>query len=172
MFPLPNPLHPAVVHFPIVLLLIGTGAAVVSVAVHRWHLAWISAVLLAMGAVGAWVAVETGEEARELVGVLSREALALIDSHQEWAERTELAAFVAALFAVLTAALESAALLCQPPGWERFRWLFRPATHSALRTLTTLAALLACFFVYQTARRGGEAVYEHGVGVTAAVHGN
>jgi len=35
MFQLPDPLHPAIVHFPIVLLLIGAAGAVVSVFTER-----------------------------------------------------------------------------------------------------------------------------------------
>jgi hypothetical protein len=31
--------------------------------------------------------------------------------------------------------------------------------------LAASVALTACFFVYQTARRGGELVYVHGVGM-------
>ena len=36
------------------------------------------------------------------------------------------------------------------------------------RVLTASVALTARFFVYQTARRGGELVYAHGVGVKSA----
>jgi uncharacterized membrane protein len=69
MFSIPNPLHPAIVHFPIVLLLIGAAVAMVSVFVSRWHLAWVAAALLGLGVVGSFFAVKTGDSAKESVGV-------------------------------------------------------------------------------------------------------
>ncbi|MDD5198541.1 MAG: hypothetical protein PHC88_01955 [Terrimicrobiaceae bacterium] len=56
MFPLPNPLHPAIVHFPIVLILFGTVVAVTAVFLRRWFLPWVAADLLVCGAAGALAA--------------------------------------------------------------------------------------------------------------------
>jgi uncharacterized membrane protein len=67
MFSIPNPLHPAVVHFTIVLLLIGAAVAV-CVFVSGWHLAWVAAALLALGAAGSFFAVKTGDSAKESFG--------------------------------------------------------------------------------------------------------
>jgi hypothetical protein len=39
MIPIPSPLHPAIVHFPIVLILLG--AVGVAVFIRRWHLPWL-----------------------------------------------------------------------------------------------------------------------------------
>jgi len=175
MFPIPSPLHPAVVHFPIVLLLIGAGVAVVSVFIKRWHLPWIAASLLAIGAIGAFVAVETGEAAQEIVGDLVADTEQLLDSHQEWAERTEIVAAITAVLAVLTAALGEWVARLNAHEVENAenkgapstiaRWAFRPTVSYAARMITAAAALVSCFFVYQTARRGGELVYDHGVGI-------
>ncbi len=159
---LPDPLHPAVVHFPIVLLLVGAGVMVVAVFLRRWNLDWIAAVLLLMGAAGAWVAVETGEASRELLGRLSGDVLGLIDSHQEWGEKTGVVATIAAMLAVFAAVTRSLKGWAQPFG----RGL-SPALQHGLRVVAAISALIACYFVYQTARRGGEAVYGHGVGVNA-----
>lgn len=162
MFSLPDPLHPAVVHFPIVLLLIGAGVAVISIFVNRWNLTWISAALLIMGAVGAFIAVETGEESREILGKLVGDTQQLVDDHQEWAERTEIAAGISATLAVLAAV----GSITAPFGKMKiFCCLSRPTIHYALRSLTAAMALISCFVVYQTARRGGELVYDYGVGV-------
>ncbi len=163
-FSLPDPLHPAVIHFPIVLLLLGAAVAVVSVFVHRWHLPWLAAALLVMGAAGALVAVETGEESRETLGKLASQIQPLVDDHEEWAERTEIAAAIAAILALLAAA-GSMTIRLPSAAVRIFGWLFRPAVHQTLRIPTAAMALLSCFFVYQTARRGGEMVYEHAVGV-------
>lgn len=178
MFPLPSPLHPAVVHFPIVLLLLGAAVAVVSIFVNRWHLTWISASLLVMGALGAFVAVETGEMAQEIVGQLAASSEDLLDSHQEWAERTEMTAGITAAIAIFSAALGVYSVRLNTRKVESMgnnpsvssitRLVSRPAIPSAARAITAVAALLSCFFVYQTARRGGELVYEHGVGVNVA----
>ncbi|XHR29272.1 MAG: DUF2231 domain-containing protein [Chthoniobacteraceae bacterium] len=161
---LPDPLHPAVVHFPIVLLLVGAGVMVVAVFLRRWNLDWIAAVLLLMGAAGAWAAVETGEASRELLGRLSGEALGLIDSHQEWGQKTGVVAIIAAMLAVLAALTRSI-----PKAWARpFGGGMSPAMQHGFRVIAAIAALVSCYFVYQTARRGGEAVYGHGVGVNAS----
>ena len=168
MLSLPDPLHPAVVHFPIVLLLIGAGVAVISAFVNRWNLTWISAALLVMGAMGTFVAVETGEESREILGKLVGDTQQLVDDHQEWAERTEIAAAITAMLAVLAAAGSIAARFTAGR-MKLFAWFCRPTIHYSLRSLTAAAALLSCFCVYQTARRGGALVYDHGVGVNVAV---
>src|SRR5512143_3084125 len=69
---LPDPLHPAVVHFPIVfmiLLPLVAAAAVWGIARGRAvRLTWAAPVALAVAlAVSSWVAVETGEQQEERV---------------------------------------------------------------------------------------------------------
>jgi uncharacterized membrane protein len=173
MFSMPNPLHPAIVHFRIVLLLIGAAVAVMSVFVHRWHLAWVAAALLTLGAVGSFFAVKTGDSAQESVGKLPPAAEALVDAHEKCAERTEIVGAVAAALAI------GAAVLGSLPAWSRRQkrpagnnlirskagWITPAGLALTARVLTASIALTACFFVYETARRGGELVYAHGVGV-------
>jgi hypothetical protein len=86
---LPNPLHPAIVHFPIVLaFLLPLVAAVAVWRIHRGanhRRAWI-APLIAAGvlAVSAWAAVETGEDQDERVErVVASKPLS---AHEEMAE--------------------------------------------------------------------------------------
>lgn len=167
MFSLPDPLHPAVVHFPIVLLLIGAGIAVVSAFVNHRYIAWTAAALLVAGSIGAIVAVETGEDSREIAGKLVGDAGKIVDDHQEWAERTEIVAGISAILAVM-AAIGSLSPRMLPPRTKIFGWLFRPKIRYTVRTLTAGMALLSCIFVYQTARRGGELVYKYGVGINLA----
>ena len=85
MIPLPSPLHPAVVHFPIVLILVGMVCAVVAVFVRRWHLPLLAALVLSAGALGSVAAVVTGE-------------------HEEWGERTRNVALLSAMLGVAAAA--------------------------------------------------------------------
>lgn len=84
MVPFPNPLHPAVVHFPIALILLGTAVAVLSVLVRRWHLPLFAAILLSLGALGALVAVATGENDEEKVEHAVPSAESVLEDHEEW----------------------------------------------------------------------------------------
>jgi uncharacterized membrane protein len=60
MFSLPSPLHPALVHFPIALILFGAVVAVAAVFIGRRVLPPLSAGLLAAAALGAVAAAWTG----------------------------------------------------------------------------------------------------------------
>jgi uncharacterized membrane protein len=176
MFSIPNPLHPAVVHFPIVLLLLGAAVAVAGVFVNRWHLAWVAAGLLGLGAVGCFFAVKSGDAAKESAGEPSPTVEALVDAHEKWAERTEIVGAVAAALAI------GAAVLGAVPASRRRKerptekgalhsnagWITPGSLALTARVLTAGVALMACFFVYETARRGGELAYGHGVGVKSA----
>jgi uncharacterized membrane protein len=100
---LPNPLHPAVVHFPIVLAILAPlVAAGALLAIRRgtnvrrtWSLV---AALLAALAASAWVSLETGEEQEERVE--SAVVRAPLHAHAESAE-----AFVVMSAGVLAIAL-------------------------------------------------------------------
>ena len=100
MIPIPSPLHPALVHFPIVLILLGTVVAVASIFLRRWHLPLIAATLLAFGAVGAIAAAWTGGKEEELAGELSARADQVLEQHEEWGERTRNLSIIAALLAI------------------------------------------------------------------------
>lgn len=166
MFSLPDPLHPAVVHFPIVLLLIGAAVAVAAVFLNRWHLPWTAAALLVLGATGAIVAVQTGESAQEVVGELPPAVEQILDEHEEWAERTELVAGIAGGLALAAVALGAFAARRGEDTAAGSGPLRKLAF--GMRTLTAAVALVACFFVYETAHRGGKLVYEHGVGIKSS----
>lgn len=152
---LPDPLHPAIVHFPIVLLLLGAPLAVVSVFLTRWHLPLLTAAVLVLGGAGAFVATWTGGEAAELAGELPGSGEKVLDEHEEWGERARNAGIVAAVLAVAAAALVS-----------------KPVAGRSVGAVAALAAIAAAFSVAQAGHYGGQVVYKHGVGVnTAAVGG-
>lgn len=149
---IPDPLHPAIVHFPIVLILLGSAVAVGAAVWRKHHLPLIAGVLLALGAIGAWVGVETGESDGGLVESGAPQAESLLDEHEDWAKRTLAASATAATLAILSLAL------------VRF-----PRAARATAVLTALAAIGASYAVYETGHRGGALVFKHGAGVGSAV---
>ena len=97
---IPDPLHPAVVHFPIVLIVLGTVAALVAVFRRGGHLPRFAALLLVLGALGAWVALETGEDDGGLLEKGGPQLESLVDAHILWAKWTLAATIVAAVLGV------------------------------------------------------------------------
>lgn len=144
----PEPLHPAVVHFPVVLLILGAPLAVAAVFLRRWHLPVIAAVVLSLGAVSAFVAVSTGEQDEDAAERAGQQAETVLDEHEEAAERTRSAAVVAAVVAVIAAGL--------------FRF---PRVARGVGVFAAVAACMAALGVAQTGHLGGRLVYEFGVGV-------
>jgi uncharacterized membrane protein len=151
MLSLPNPLHPALVHFPIVLILLGALVAVVAVVVRRGHLPWLAAGLLVLGAAGALVAAKTGGDAAELVGDLNATGEQVLDEHEEWGEFARNLALVAAALAIGAASV------------SKF-----PRTARVVASLAAVAALTASYGVAQAGHYGGRLVYKHGAGINTA----
>lgn len=145
---IPDPLHPAVVHFPIVLILLGTLASVVAVFWRKSHVPVLAAALLALGALGAWVAVQTGESDGGLVESTAPAVEQLVENHENWATRTLTFTIIAAFIAAGAASL--------------FRF---PRVARAVGVAAVLAAGVASWAVYETGHRGGALVYQHSVGV-------
>lgn len=148
---MPSPLHPALVHFPIVLILLGTFVALPAVFTPRWHLRWIAAILLALGAAGTGAALATGEEDGEAVEHVAG-VDAVLDLHEQWADRTLAFSIVAGVCALAAA---GATL-----HWPRL------ARGAGLASL--VVAVAATFSVVQTGHYGGQLVYRHGAGVNLA----
>jgi uncharacterized membrane protein len=142
---IPDPLHPAVVHFPIALAVLTPLAAVLAaLAIASGRLparAWAGVVVLyALLAGSGWLAVETGEREEERVERVVAERH--IEAHEESAERFLLLAGVGL-------ALAAAGLLAGRAGG-----IARAAAVTA-----SLAALAAAMVV---GSEGGELVYRHG----------
>ncbi len=148
---IPDPLHPAIIHFPVVLILLGTAAACAAVLWRKHYVPALAAGLLALGALGAWAAVETGESDGGLVEDTSPQIAALLDEHQQWAERTLALAALAAVAAAISLGL--------------FRF---PRAARATSVAAALIAATASYALYQTGHRGGALVFRHGIGVSLA----
>lgn len=144
---LPDPLHPAVVHFPIVLVFLVPIAAVLAVwAIRRGADArriWaIPLAFAAMLALSAFVALRTGEAEEERVEAVVPEAA--MHAHEEAAER----------FLVLSGVL----LLIAGAG------LFRGDLGRAARLVTVVGSLGLVVAGIHVGEEGGELVYEHNAG--------
>jgi hypothetical protein len=144
---LPDPLHPAVVHFPIALAaLIPLLALLALLAIARGWLplrAWTAIVLLQALLVGsAWLALETGEDQEERVERVVDERH--IEAHEEAAE------YLLPL-AAAGLALAAAGLL---PG--------RGATLA--RVASIVGALIVLAAAVRIGDTGGALVYRHGAG--------
>jgi uncharacterized membrane protein len=150
---LPSPLHPAVVHFPIVLMILLPVVALGALwAIRRGTAparAWAIPVAVAAGlTLSAWAAVETGESQGEQVeGTLGEQA---VESHEEAAERFLL--------------LSGVVLVVSAAG------LLRGNIGRAARVTGTVAALGLVAAGYQVGHSGGRLVY--GDATTKGLVGN
>jgi len=142
---LPDPLHPAVVHFPLALAVLLPLSAVVALwAIRRgarplsaWAVPFALAVLLTGS---AWLALETGEREEEAVEAVVAESA--LEEHEEAAERFLL--FAGALTLVAGMGLAGGTL------------------GSAARILATAGTVGVLVAGISVGARGGELVYVHG----------
>jgi uncharacterized membrane protein len=150
LFALPNPLHPAVVHFPIVLLLLGAVAA--WVVVFRPTGIWprIAAAGLSLGAAGAVLSGQTGEEESESARA-PWGSKGVRETHEEWAERTQIVAIAVAVLAIGVLGVR--------------RW---PAIARTVAIAAAVGSLASAWCVIETGHYGGLLVYRYGMGIKSA----
>lgn len=142
---MPNPLHPAVVHFPVVLAVLLPFVAVVGLLVSRrasagrgpWLAVAAMAVLLSLS---AWAAVETGQQQEDTAERVVPEGA--IHQHEEAAEGLLLGS-------VLIAGLMLAGLA---PG----------RVGTGARYISVPAALVVLALAFRVGDSGGSLVYTHG----------
>jgi uncharacterized membrane protein len=142
---LPDPLHPAIVHFPVVLAVLLPLAALLGLlAVRRgtaprkaWGYVALASFLLFAA---SFTAVRTGEEGEEAVEDVVRENV--IHDHEEQGERLQLMAGISFLVFVAGFAGGTVGRIARP---------------AALA-----ASLVMAYQAYLTGASGGELVYRHG----------
>jgi uncharacterized membrane protein len=148
-----NALHPLIVHFPIALLFVAPLFVLLGVifAPPKGRPFLVSAlIVMALGTVSLFVAVETGEAASELVSSTAP-ARDVLRQQQDLAGTTEV------LFALLT--LVFAALLYMP---SLLRRELGPRVNVALLAAYLLFYATGMLFLVNTAYRGGRLAHELG----------
>jgi uncharacterized membrane protein len=146
-------LHPLVIHFPIALLVVAPLFVVLGLLFGKRGKGLLVAalVLMAIGTISAYVAVETGEAAAELAD-RTPEVTPILAHHQQLAERTRL------IFTVLTAIL---AVLVAFTGLRK-REMTRGLAFGVYGVFLALYAVGAVNLA-NTAHNGGRLVHEFGV---------
>lgn len=142
---LPNPLHPAIVHFPIVLMFLTPLVAIAALWMIRrgsdarraWRLPVAAAVALAAS---AWASTASGNEASERVERVISERP--VETHEESAE----------LFLSLSGALVVVAVA----------GLARGTVGRSARVLSTVLALVIVAAGVRVGHTGGQLVYRYG----------
>jgi len=149
-----NGLHPLIVHFPIALLFVAPLFVILGIAVGplKGRQFLVSALLLmALGTVSIFVAVESGAAAREVVKSTSA-VRAVLQQHQDLAEATEV------LFTLLTVVF---AVLLYAPKLLRRELALRITV--ALLAVFLLFYITGALFLVKTAHQGARLVHEFGV---------
>jgi uncharacterized membrane protein len=142
---MPHPLHPAIVHFPLVLAVLIPFVGSVALLLARRTAAprrpWALVVIMAAGlALSAWVAVETGEQQEERVEAVVPESV--ISHHAAAAE---------------TLLWSSAALLVIALGGMASGRL-----GAAARGVTVAGSVVLLVMAFRVGDSGGQLVYTHG----------
>lgn len=152
-------LHVIAVHFPIALLLVAPLFVLLGLLPKIGRgFALAALVLMVLGTVAAYVAVETGEEAAKLADRSIPGMAPVLERHQEMAET------VRVLFTILTALY--AVILFGPPGLRKTKLLKKalPAAVPLAAQIVFLIAYLVCAVVVaNTGHLGGRLVHEFGV---------
>lgn len=136
--------HPQVVHFPIAILIVALLFEAVSCFWKKESFTLASLILLILGTIGAFVAMQTGEAAADIAKKITGIGSTLHE-HEEMAE------LVAYLY--LTITIIKASIM-------KFKKDILP-----WRLFILVGMLVGTFFIFRVGHYGGQLVYEWGAGV-------
>jgi uncharacterized membrane protein len=140
------PLHPQIVHFVIVLCLVGVAFRWLSLTNKVPFAGPAATTLLLLGAVAAWLAVSSGTAAHQPVESIPGVGAA-VRAHEDWGERARTVLLV-------IAAIELAGLLLAKLPTFR-RWV---------HIVSAVVGLLGAGAVFEAGQKGGELVYSYAGG--------
>ncbi|HSA58617.1 MAG TPA: hypothetical protein VLJ37_02920 [bacterium] len=132
-------LHLLVNHIPIFGVAFGLAALLWSLARGSKDMRWASIALFLVSGAFAWVAVESGERAEDLVENLPGVVKSLIHDHEEAAETTNVSIILLAALSLVMAAAAR----------------FKPALFKGVQVLVVVLALVSSVLLARTAHRGG-----------------
>ncbi|HLG59742.1 MAG TPA: DUF2231 domain-containing protein [Vicinamibacterales bacterium] len=139
-------LHPQIVHFTIVLVIVGVAFRIVSLFGRPAFAGPAAATLLILAAASSVVSVRSGTAAHGPVERAPGARPAVVE-HEEWGERTQIVLLVVGAIELLGLALR------------------RSPKVKLVHAVSAVAGLVGVFFVYETGEHGGELVYAYAGGV-------
>lgn len=142
-------LHPQVVHFAVVLLLVGVGLRVLSIVLRRSFVNNAAALCLLFGTIAAAVAVKSGTDAHGPVERIPGVRPAVM-VHEEQGERARNVFFVVAALELVALGLSS-----RSSASGAVRWVY---------IASAVVGIYGAFVLYEAAEHGGELVYSYAGG--------
>jgi uncharacterized membrane protein len=139
-------LHPQIVHFTIVLVMVGVAFRLLSLVGRPAFAGPAAATLLILAAISSVISVRSGTAAHGPVERVPGSRSAVVE-HEEWGERTE-------NILVVLGVIELAGLV-----------LRRSKRVKLVHALAALVGLVGVYSVYETAEHGGELVYSYAGGI-------
>lgn len=143
-----GPYHPQVVHFAVALVFVGVGFRLLSLLRRATFANTAAPVLIGLGTIACFAAVETGTAAHGPVERAPGVRPAVVE-HEAWGERTR------NMFTVVSVIELGAYVLYRRQHRARF----------AAALTATAVGLAGLVMMYETAEHGGELVYAYGGGV-------
>jgi uncharacterized membrane protein len=148
---IPHPLHAAIIHFPIVFILVGVTFSIVGCFTDKWAVRLYAAIFLGLAAAGAQAAYFSGEAAAGQMSEVTTEIQRLVSEHHEAAETAKLLALLAFLPSVV-------ALFVKHKSAK---------VAAGLRIAAACLAVVATAIIVYTASLGGKLSQDHNYGAHA-----